>query len=373
MRESERMEQRPPRIPPTPVVKRAFALRSWLRRAADAMVPPQGMAAERTFLLAEIKMLGVVCELRIPEAIDYGATRARAIAARVGASADAIERVLRFLASRGWFARKRDGSYQLNRRSRALRSNDPQSLRDWVRFMAADWHWNIWNEATRPVRDGTSAATVALGKPFFEWVHDDRPDAGATFDAAMRSVSSLAGPLVVQAVELDGVASICDVGGGTGRLLRALLDAAPAARGTVFDLHDVVSGAGDVLGDLPAHRWNAKAGSFFEPGIVPDGHDRYIMQAIMHDWPDDQAGIILRNVRAAMSLDSRLWVIDSILDPAERDDISKAVDMLMLTLTEGGRERTQNEWEQLFSTNGFRIESQTQLPLLIWVFTLAPA
>jgi hypothetical protein len=107
--------------------------------------------------------------------------------------------------------------------------------------------------------------------------------------------------------------------------------------------------------------------------VVPDGYDRYIMQAIMHDWPDDKAGVILRNVRAAMSLDSRLWVIDSILDPAERDDISKAVDMLMLTLTEGGRERTQNEWEQLFSTNGFRIESHAQLPLLIWVFTLAPA
>jgi O-methyltransferase domain len=96
------------------------------------------------------------------------------------------------------------------------------------------------------------------------------------------------------------------------------------------------------------------------------------MQAIMHDWPDEQAGAILRNVRAAMSTDSRLWVIDSILDPSDHDDMSKAVDMLMLTVTEGGRERTQSEWEQLFSVNGFRIESQTQLPLLIWIFTLAP-
>jgi hypothetical protein len=73
-----------------------------------------------------------------------------------------------------------------------------------------------------------------------------------------------------------------------------------------------------------------------------------------------------------MSPDSRLWVIDSILDPSERDDLSKAVDMLMLTVTEGGRERTQNEWDRLFTANGLRIESQTQLPLLIWVFTLAP-
>ena len=238
--------------------------------------------------------------------------------------------------------------------------------------MSADWHWIMWNHAIHAVRDGESGASAAFGKPFFDWVHDDRPDAGTTFDGAMRSLSGVAGPLVVKAVELEGVSSICDVGGGTGRLLRALLDAAPGARGTVFDLDEVVRGSYDVLGDLPPHRWNAVAGSFFEHGSIPGGHDRYIMQAIMHDWADEQAGVILRNVRAAMSSGSRLWVVDSILDPAERDDLSKAVDMLMLTVTEGGRERTQEEWERLFASNGFRIESQTQLPLLIWVFTLAP-
>jgi len=335
------------------------------------MIPPQGIVAERTFLLAEIKMLGVVCELQIPEALSNGGLSAGAIADRVGAQADATERVLRFLASRGWFTRERGGSYRPNARSRALRADDTQSLREWVRFMAADWHWDIWNQAIRSVRDGESAATAALGKPFFDWVHDDRPDAGVTFDGAMRSLSSVAGPLVAKAVELDGVGSICDVGGGTGRLLRALLDAAPDARGTAFDLPDVVSGCREVLGRLPEHRWSAVAGSFFEPGAIPVGHDRYVMQAIMHDWPDEQAGIILRNVRAAMSPSSRLWIIDSILDPSAPDDMSKAVDMLMLTLTEGGRERTQQEWERLFSVNGFRIESQTQLPLLIWVFTVA--
>ena len=161
----------------------------------------------------------------------------------------------------------------------------------------------------------------------------------------MRSLSSVAGPLVVRAVDLAGVGSICDVGGGTGRLLRALLDAAPAARGTVFDLPDVVSDAPEVLGDLPPDRWTTVSGSFFDAGAIPAGHDRYVMQAIMHDWGDDDAGVILGNVRDAMSSGSRLWVIDSVLDPAAVDDMSKAVDMLMLTVTEGGRERTQEEWD----------------------------
>ena len=74
-----------------------------------------------------------------------------------------------------------------------------------------------------------------------------------------------------------------------------------------------------------------------------------------------------------MSPDSRLWVIDSILDPSARDDMSKAVDMLMLTVTDGGRERTQEEWTRLFACSGFGIEAQTELPVLISIFTLARA
>ena len=362
-----------PRVPPTAIVKRALAIRSRLRRMADAVVPPQAILAERTFLLAEIKLLGVVCELGLPDLIGTGSVAATDLADRAGTQRDATERVMRFLASRGWFVRTRRGDYRLNSRSRALQADQDESLRDWVRFMAADWHWNIWNEVVHAVRDGGSAARVALGKPFFDWLGEDDAEAGRTFDAAMRSLSSVAGPMVVKAVDLDGVRSICDVGGGTGRLLRALLDAAPDADGTVFDLPAVVAGASEVLADLPADRWRAAAGSFFDPGTIPAGCDRYVMQAIMHDWGDDPAGTILDNVRAAMAPESRLWVVDSILEPQARDDLTTAVDVLMLTLTEGGRERTQSEWERLFTAHGLRIESQTQLPLLIWVFTLAPA
>jgi hypothetical protein len=365
-------DDRPPRIPPTGVVKRAFALRNRLRRSADALLPPQGIVAERSFLIAEIKLLGVVCEIGVPEAIDSGATSALELADRVGAQADPLERTMRFLASRGWFKRGRDGRYELNARSRSLRVDDPQSLRDWVRFMSADWHWDIWNHIGETVTTGQSATRATTGRTFFDWVHDVRPDAGTTFDGAMRSLSRVGGPLVAKAVDLEGVRTICDVGGGNGGTLRALLAAAPSAKGTVFDLDEVVAGAPDVLGDLPSSRWTAVGGSFFEPGRIPTGHDRYVMQAIMHDWGDERAGVILENVRAAMGPTARAWVVDSVLDPDERDDMSKAVDVLMLALTEGGRERTQQEWERLFTAHGFRIECQAQLPLLIWVFTLAP-
>jgi hypothetical protein len=65
--------------------------------------------------------------------------------------------------------------------------------------------------------------------------------------------------------------------------------------------------------------------------------------------------------------------MDQILDPRVRDDLAKATDVLMLALADGGRERTQAEWEALLRSAGFGIERQVQLPILTWVFTLHAA
>jgi hypothetical protein len=361
----------PPRIPPTAVVKRAFALRNRLRRVADAMLPAQALLAERMFAASEVKLLGVVSELGIADALHDGRATAASLANRLDLHADALERILRYLASRGWLDRGRDGTYALNARSQPMRADHPESLRNWVRFMSADWHWEMWNHMPDAVRHGGSAAEAATGKPFFEWLHDDRPDAGAVFDGAMQSLSSLGGPLFAKAVDLTGVRSICDVGGGTGSTLGALLVAAPAARGVVFDLREVVAGAADVLDPIAPGRWSAESGSFFDG--VPAGHDRYVLQAIMHDWDDDSCVRILGHVHDQMAPDGRVHVMDSILEPTERDDMAKSIDVLMLALAPGGRERTQAEWEALVGRAGFRIERQVQLPILTWVLTLVRA
>ena len=358
----------PPRLPPAAVVRRTFAVRSRLKRLADRMLPSSALLAERMFAASEVKLLGVVCELGVPDQLDGGRRSSADVARELGLDADALERVLRHLASRGWLRRRRDATYSLNGRSRLLRADDPDSLRDWVRFMAADWHWEMWNRMPAVVSGGGSAAEAATGKGFFAWVHEDRPDAGTLFDGAMRSLSSLAGPTLARAVDLTGVRSICDVGGGTGRTLGALLVEAPTARGVVFDLPEVVSGAAEVLDPIAAGRWESEGGDFFDR--LPGGHDRYVLQAVLHDWDDERCGQILANIRHAMPADGRVYVMDQVLDPDERDGLATAVDVLMLALADGGRERTQPEWEELFTRNGLVICGQVQLPILTWVFTL---
>lgn len=359
-------------MPPAAVVRRLFGARSRLKRGADRLFPASVVVVDRMFAAGEVKLLGLVCDVGLPDLLNDRRATSRALSDELDLDPDATERVLRFLASRGWFTRHDgDGTYELNARSRLLRSDDPESLRDWARFMAADWHWDMWNHVGDALATGGSAATSATGKDFFAWTHEDRPDAGEVFDGAMKSLSSLAGPLLAATIDLEGVGSICDVGGGTGRTLAALLASASSTNGTLFDIPEVVASAGDVLDPVAAGRWEAVGGDFFDS--VPRSHDRYILQGVLHDWDDERAGRILTNILSAMPPNGRVHVVDQILDPSERDGIAAAVDVLMLALAEGGRERTTAEWEDLFLRNGFRVVDRKQLPILIWVTTLERA
>jgi hypothetical protein len=92
--------------------------------------------------------------------------------------------------------------------------------------------------------------------------------------------------------------TIVDVGGGHGPLLAAILAGAPASRSVLYDLPRVVASAPNLLRERDvADRLRIAEGSFFDS--VPRGGDAYILKNITHDWPDEKAVQILRNVRTA--------------------------------------------------------------------------
>ena len=141
--------------------------------------------------------------------------------------------------------------------------------------------------------------------------------------------------------------TVVDIGGGTGRLLRDLLDRRPGLRGIVFDLPEAdrdETGVGD--------RISFVSGSFFEQ--VPEG-DAYVLSKILHDWDDEPATAILRTIRAAAPEEARVLVLDSVVAPGNDPAGVKWLDLLMLVL-QRGRERTESDWRALLDDAGFRIE-----------------
>jgi O-methyltransferase len=132
----------------------------------------------------------------------------------------------------------------------------------------------------------------------------------------------------------------------------------------LFDLPHVVATAPA----LPAERWHAEGGSFFER--VPRGGDAYVLRAVLHDWADDECVRILAACRAAMRDDAALLVVERDLDDGWQETALSDVNMLVV---QGGRERTASHYGALFEEAGFRLVGDTPTATGFHVLEGAPA
>ena len=113
-----------------------------------------------------------------------------------------------------------------------------------------------------------------------------------------------------------------------------------------------------------ADRVRIEDGSFFD--CIPGGGDAYVLKNIVHDWSDEKAVQILRNVRAAAGPRAAVLLIEFVIPEHDRDFPGKWVDLEML-LNLAARERTAAEYRDLLSRAGFRMTRvvQTASPLSV--------
>ena len=363
---------KPQWVPPAWLARPGMRFRNTLGRLQARMVPPQYLVMERMNGLVEAKVISLVADLGIPDLLADGPRSAADLAADANVDADALDRALAFLVTKGLLGRDRDGRYKNNAVSDALRTDHPQSMRGWARFFASDWHWAMWNEARHSLRTGRAAAEKAFGSEFWTYLNERNPEAGETFNAALAGTSLIAGPILAKGYDFSKIGRVCDVGGGTGGMLAALLDAAPAMRGVLFDLPGVVEQARPRLERFGA-RCELAAGSFFDG--VPAGCDAYLLQAIVHDWDDDSCVRILRNCRKAMATGGTVLVVESVLEPepSPSDQFARSFDLVMLVTSGLGRERTRAQFDALFARAGLRVRDDVLLASLFHVLELVPA
>lgn len=354
-------------VPPAWLAGTAMGLRYQVGRAHDRMTPAFGLVLERLFGLLDNKALYCAVQLRVPDLLSKGSLTAQEIAERSDADADAVERLLRFLTLRGFFVRGKDGRYRNNSASDILRADHEGSWRGWVEFLGSAWLWEILDHLPDRVRGEGDATTGAHGVDFFSFVNESEPAAGTAFNDAMAAGSRMQSLIFAQTMDLDGYRSVCDVGGGTGSTLVSLLQRHPGMRGTVFDLPQLEAEATALFASTGlGHRAEFVGGDFFE--AVPGGHDLYTLFAVVHDWRDEDCTRILRRLREAMDPGSRAMIVEQPIGEHKGNVFVTAADLLMLTLTEGGRERSRDEYIGLVEGAGLRMTGETVLPTLFHVF-----
>lgn len=293
-----------------------------------------------------------LAELGVAEALDDRPQTVDTLAATLALPPPSLHRLLRAAATVGLVEEHTPGAFVATALSLLLRPGVPGSLHNFARTVAAPGHWLPWGRLAEAVRADASAATAALGASQWEY-YAAHPDEGARFAATMSERTASQVAAVVAAVDLSSRRRIVDVGGSEGALLAALLSAQPDASGVLFDRPEVVAGVpGDLGVPALAGRVEVVGGDFLEG--VPAGGDTYVMKNVLHDWSDDDALRILESVRRAVDDDGELLVIELVLPPAGERSIAHLVDLSML-VTFGGRERTHDEFRELFDAGGFAL------------------
>jgi hypothetical protein len=292
--------------------------------------------------------ISAAAKLRIADLLASGPKTVAVLASDSGAHQPSLEALMRTLSTLQLFATTPDGRYHNTAVSELLRSDHPSSQRDAALFLPAPFLWRPLGELYESVRSGEPAFQRVFGQPFFEYLAA-HPDDAKLFNTVMTQGIASTAPALLVAYDFSRFERLVDVGGGEGALLRDILAAAPKLHGVLFDLPQVVARASEVMAGEIAARCQIVGGSFFES--VPEGADGYLLKGIIHDWPDEDAARILRNVRNAIRPGRTLLVIESMAD--SQSHASGLMGLLMLVI--GGRERTEAEFRSLLAANGFAL------------------
>jgi hypothetical protein len=301
-----------------------------------------------TLALRGACVLGVFDALDEPRSVEE-------LAARTQSDPPTLARLLRLLADLGLVEADGEGAtYRSTARGEVLRDGHPSRIRDLALMQATVPNLAAWGALEDAVRTGSGVYEQVNGASSWEHLAAD-PEAQRRFNASMARRASGQIAAVLAATDLSGPTTLVDIGGGRGAMLTGLLEATPSLHGVLADQPIVAAEAEEAfaaagLGD----RVTAVPCDFFES--VPEGGDVYTIANVIHDWDDAEAVAILRTVRNAMPADSRLLVVEHVVDAPGRSfeelrDVH-LVDLHMLVMF-GARERTQAEYDALLTAAGF--------------------
>jgi len=296
--------------------------------------------------------ISVAARLGVADALAQGPRSNDEIATSVGAHGPTLYRLLRALGDVGIVSELDDRHFALAPLGELLRSDIDGTMRGWATMIGMPFHRDAWTDLYDSVRTGEPAFQRVHGANLFDYLAT-HPDDGAVFNAAMNAIASGFLAAIIHAYDFRRFKTVVDVGGGTGTLLAAILRANPEARGVLLERSEVLAGAAATLEPAGvAERCELVAGDFLD--AVPNSGDLYVLSNILHDWDDDEAVRILGTCRRAMRPEARLLIVELVLPDGTDSSWAKLLDLEMLAVTPGGRQRTASQYAALLARASLR-------------------
>ncbi len=262
---------------------------------------------------------------------------ANALAKDIGADVRATEILLDALAGMGLLIKQKDRYKNSSQSSRFLVSESPYYQGDIIKH--GETMWDRWSDLDKVMK---------TGKP------SQRSRDHDAFILGMHNISSHKAKNIISEVELEGVQSALDLGGGPGTY--SIEMARRGAHVTLFDLPETIEIAKKLLARSPkaAKKMTFLEGDFFVDDIG-SGYDLIFISQIVHSLSEKENISLLRKCRKALSDKGRVVIHEFPIKDSKIAPVRSALFAVnMLVNSEGGRTWSPRDIKEWFKKAGFK-------------------
>ncbi len=301
----------------------------------------------------QAQAIHVVAKLQIADLLADGPKTSEQLATLTQTHPESLYRLLRALTHIGIFQEEEDKKFSLTPLAEYLRSDREDSLRGMALVVGDDHHWEAWGSLLDGVKSGKTVFSQKFGISTGQYFSQS-PAYSKAFSDAMLGLTKINLPSILNHYDFSDFERVVDVGGNHGHLLLAILEQNRQATGVLFDQPHVVEMVRPQLADCSViNRLEIVGGDLFE-SLPPDG-DLYILKHIIHGCDDQTAVHALENCRKAMKPDGTILIIEFVISKQPHPhELTSFLDLEMLVMA-GGKERTEQEYEKLLASAGFKM------------------
>ncbi|CAM4792793.1 unnamed protein product [Rotaria magnacalcarata] len=264
---------------------------------------------------------------------------------------------------------ERVNHFQLTDNGLFLTSNHPSKARDLIRLELGPIVHRASEYQPRLIQHGTkygNSFEQAFQCGLFDYLgKDENKEYSTIFNNAMIAYSNDCIQAICSLVDFSHFEKLVDIAGGFGSVLSFLLEKHPTLNGIVFDLAHVIKDAHEQhpnefqKRNIEPNRYQFVSGDMFKSETIPQS-DSYILKFIIHDWNDEDAVMILKNILTANKSGPprsiTVFIVEMVILPNERHNwFARVMDIEMLSLL-NAKERTTAEYVNLLKESGYELK-----------------
>ena len=262
----------------------------------------------------------------------------------------ACERLMNGLVSLGFLKKQTQLFFNTPESFTFLSKKSPDYLGG---LMHSNHLWNTWSNLTKVVRTGISAHPDEINTRGEDWL--------TSFITAMHDRAKKQAPQQLASIDLSGIKSILDIGGGSGAYSMEFVSRKPGIEATVFDLPNVIPITNTFLEKEGfSDKVKTYAGDYTTDDL-PGGFDMVFLSAIIHSNSLEVNGDLIRKCSGSLNKNGRIIIQDWIMNNDRTQPTSGAVFAInMLVGTESGDCFTEPEVTEMLAAAGFKDISRTE-------------